>query len=229
MEARRDVFISYSQPDHDVAHELVSRVEGHGIECWIAPRDVQGGMEWAAEIVSAIAASKAMVLIFSTSANNSRQVRNEVLLALDKGVRIVPFRLADVTPSASLAYSLIGQHWLDAFPPPLEPHYAKLCTCLNNILATPTNPSQPQPTPPLESHPTHLHPRLTIEAANLRRLEHDLAAYIGPIARIAVNRAAADAPSVDALLTQLGGQIESESERQKFVSGCRRWLTALHG
>jgi hypothetical protein len=230
--ARRDVFVSYSQPDHDVAHELVSQVEAQGIECWIAPRDVTGGMEWAAEIVSAIAASKVMVLIFSASANNSRQVRNEVMLALDKGVRVVPFRIADVAPSASLEYSLIGQHWLDAFPPPLEPHYAKLCHCLNSILATPTNPRpQPERTPPPspEPHPSHLHPRVTIEAANLRRLEHDLAAYIGPIAKIAVHRAAADASSVDALLRQLGGQIESETERRQFISGCRRWLTAPPG
>jgi hypothetical protein len=137
--ARHEVFVSYSQPDIDVAYELVSRVEAHGIECWIAPRDVTGGMEWAAEIVSAIAASKVMVLIFSASANNSPQVLREVRLAIDKGVRVVPFRIADVAPSAGQEFFLRGQHWVDAFPPPIEPHYARLCTYLNTILATPTN------------------------------------------------------------------------------------------
>jgi hypothetical protein len=134
--ARRDVFISYSQPDHDVAHELVSRVEAHGIECWIAPRDVQGGMDRVAEIVNAIVASKAMVLIFSASANSSPQVRREVGLAVDRGVRVLPFRIADVAPSEPFEYCFLRrQYWVDAFPRPLAPQYARLCTFLNTILA----------------------------------------------------------------------------------------------
>jgi hypothetical protein len=71
--ARREVFVSYSKPDHEAAHELVSQVEAHGIECWVAPRDVQPGAVWAAEIVNAIAAARVMVLVFSTSANSSPQ------------------------------------------------------------------------------------------------------------------------------------------------------------
>jgi len=38
-----------------------------------------------------------------------------------------------------------------------------------------------------------------------------------------VHRAVAAAPNVAALLEALGGQIESESDRRKFLSGCR-WL-----
>jgi hypothetical protein len=68
-----------------------------------------------------------------------------------------------------------------------------------------------------------MHPRVVIESANLRRLESDLAVYIGPFAQIAVHRAVAAAPSVDALLEALGGQIESEPDRRKFLTGCR-WL-----
>ena len=226
---RRNVFVSYSQPDRDVAHELVSQVEARGIECWIAPRDVQPGESWPAAIVAAIAEARVMVLVFSASANSSPQVAREVERAVFRGVNVLPFRIADITPSASLEYFLSTRNWLDAFPPPLEPHYARLCSCLSNILATPTNPPpQPDPRPPssAEPHPSHPHPHVTIEAANLHRLEHDLAAYIGPFAKIAVNRAAAGASSVDALLVQLGGQIESETERRQFISGCRRWLSA---
>jgi hypothetical protein len=67
---------------------------------------------------------------------------------------------------------------------------------------------------------------VNFEAANLRRLESELAAHIGPIAKWVVSRAAVDASNVDALLVQLGGQIESETERRKFISGCREWLRA---
>ncbi len=230
--ARPKVFISYTQPDRDVAQELVSRVEAHGIECWIAPRDVLPGEDWPAAIIGAIAAARVMVLVFSASANKSPQVCLEVERAVNRGVSVLPFRLADIAPSASLEYFLSTGNWLDAFPAPLETHYARLCTCLSNILATPANsPPQPDPRPPssAEPRPSHPHPHVTIEAANLHRLEHDLAAYIGPFAKIAVHRAAADASSVDALLAQLGGQIESETERQKFTNGCRQWLRAEGG
>jgi len=224
--ARGDVFVSYcTKTDRDAAYDLVWQVEAHGIECWIAPRDVQGGTEWAAEIVNAITVCKVMVLIFSPSANESPQVRREVMLAMHRGVRIVPFRIAQVAPSASLEYYLGGHQWLDAFPPPMEPHYLQLCRCLNTLLATPTS-----PLPALgdawlrvEAGPKSTHPRLTIEAGNLRRLESALAVYIGPFAEIAVHRAAAAAPSVDALLQELGGEIDSETDRRKFISGCR-WL-----
>jgi len=224
--ARGDIFVSYcTKSDRDAAYDLVTFVEARGIECWIAPRDVQGGMEWAAEIVNAITVAKVMVLIFSQSANASPQVRREVMLAAHRGVRVVPFRIEDITPAASLEYFLGGHQWLDAFPPPLEPHYAKLVVCLNTLLATPTNPPPRQelPSPSAARRPAVMHPRLTIEAAKLRRLESDLAVYIGPFAQIAVHRAAAAAASVDALLEALGGQIESETDRRKFLNGCR-WL-----
>lgn len=224
--ARGDIFVSYcTKSDRDAAYGLVAYIESRGIECWIAPRDVRGGMEWAAEIVNAITVAKVMVLIFSANANGSPQVRREVMLAAHRGVRVLPFRVEDITPAASLEYFLSGQQWLDAFPPPLEPHYARLVVCLNTLMATPTNPPReiPPPSADLGSAHMHMHPRVMIEAAKLRRLESDLAVYIGPFAQIAVQRAAAASPSVDALLEALSGQIDSEADRRKFLTGCR-WL-----
>ena len=222
--ARGDVFVSYcTKSDREAAYELVAHVESRGIECWIAPRDVQGGTEWAAEIVNAITVARVMVLIFSASANASPEVRREVMLAVHRGVRVVPFRIEDIAPAASLEYFLGGHQWLDAFPPPLEPHCARLVICLNTLLATPTNPPPRRETPSPPVDPRPMRPRVAFEAANLRRLESDLALYIGPFAQIAVHRAAASAPSVDALLEALGGQIESEADRRKFLTGCR-WL-----
>jgi TIR domain len=224
--ARSDIFVSYcTKSDRDAAYDLVAHVESRGIECWIAPRDVQGGMEWAAEIVNAITMARVMVLIFSASANSSPQVRREVMLAVHRGVRVVPFRIEDIAPAASLEYFLGGHQWLDAFPPPLEPHYTRLVACLNTLLAAPTNPPPRRDTssPPAAAKPGQMHPHAVIETANLRRLESDLAVYIGPFAQIAVHRAAAAAPSMDALLGALGGEIESETDRRKFLTACR-WL-----
>src|SRR5258707_13788350 len=74
----RDVFISYSQPDHTCAFELVARLEAEGINCWIAPRDIAPSADWAAEIMDAISSVRVMILVFSANSNLSPQVRREV-------------------------------------------------------------------------------------------------------------------------------------------------------
>src|SRR6516164_9893370 len=141
--SRPKVVISYAQPDWDLASELVAHVEAHGIACWIAGRDVPLGADRATEIVNAIAAAPVMVLVFSASADSSTDVHREVERASDRGIPLLPFRVADVQPSSSLEYFLSSQNFLDAYPPPLAPHYARLCSCLNSILASSTDATQP--------------------------------------------------------------------------------------
>src|SRR6202023_2822849 len=128
------VFVSYSQPDRETALALVAFVEAQGIRCWVAPRDVAPAADWAAEIIAAIAAARVMVLVFSASANASPQVRREVARDVHRDVGVLPFLVEDVEPSHSLEYFLSSQHWLDAFPPPLAPHYARLCAYLHTLL-----------------------------------------------------------------------------------------------
>ena len=226
--SRSKVVISYTQPDWDLARELVTHVEAHGIDCWIAGRDVPFGADRATEIVNAIATARVMVLVFSASANSSTDVHREVECAFDRGVPLLPFRIADVVPSSSLEYFLSGQNFLDAYPPPLAPHYARLCACLNTILASPTGATQPSDTTPPPAPAPHASEvcRLYVEAESLRHLESELAAHIGPFAEYAVRHAANAASDIDALLDQLGEHIDSDTERQQFVSSCRRWLHA---
>ena len=222
------VFISYTQPDWDLARELVAHVEAHGIACWIAGRDVPLGADRATEIVNAIAAARVMVLVFSASANSSTDVHREVERASDRGVSLLPFRIGDVVPSSSLEYFLSGQNFLDAFPPPHAPHYARLCACLSALLASSTDATRTSDTPqsPITaSHTSEARP-LYVGAASLRHLESELAAHIGPFAEYAVRHAATAASNIGALLDELGKHIDSDTERQQFVSSCRQWLQA---
>lgn len=62
------VFISYASPDVAVAAALLDSFERHGIPCWMAPRDVKAGAQYADAIVRAISASRALVLVLSESA-----------------------------------------------------------------------------------------------------------------------------------------------------------------
>ena len=214
----REVFISYSQPDYDCAMELVARIEKEGIQCWVAPRDIAPSTDWAAEIIDAISNARVMVLVFSASSNSSAQVRREVERAVHKQVSILPFRIENVLPSKSLEYFLSAQHWLDAFPPPREPHYARLVDHLRSQLGA-SGPApdiaSTQPTPVLQS-------AAPLEPAEVVRIERLLAGYIGPIARHLVKSAAARASSLEELLRLVATELETETDRHEFT---QRWRT----
>jgi hypothetical protein len=216
----REVFVSYSQPDYECAMQMVARVEAEGINCWIAPRDIAPSADWAAEIIDAISNSRVMILVFSASSNDSPQVRREVERAVHKNVSILPFRIASVVPSKSLEYFLSSQHWMDAFPPPREAHYTRLCAYLKNQLAkTESNRSaapdiaSTQPAPILSSTPP-------LDSAELARIERLLAGYIGPIARHLVKAAAARSSRLEELVAHLATELETETDRHEFT---RRW------
>jgi uncharacterized protein (TIGR03067 family) len=129
-----DVFISYSSKDKPTADAACALLESRGIRCWIAPRDVLPGVEYGEAIVNAIAACRLMVLIFSTHANDSPQVRREVERALSKGKPILPFRTENVLPSRALEYCLSSTHWLDAFTAPLEEHLSRMAEAVQRLL-----------------------------------------------------------------------------------------------
>jgi hypothetical protein len=130
-----DIFVSYSSKDKPVADAVVAGLEGQGIRCWIAPRDVLPGTSWGDAIVSAIASSKIMVVVLSENSNNSRQVIREVERAVASNVIIIPFRIENIDPTGAMAYFLSTEHWLDALTPPLERHIQELQTTIQLFLS----------------------------------------------------------------------------------------------
>jgi hypothetical protein len=212
----RDVFISYSQPDRECAVELVARLEAEGISCWIAPRDIAPSADWAAEIMDAISSARVMILVFSASSNLSPQVRREVERAVHKQLSVLPFRIEDVLPSKSLEFFLSAQHWLDAFPPPREPHYAQLCTYLKTQLTAEPSEQALPPATIVSGVRTH-----AFDSAELQHIERQLAGYIGPLAKHLVKTAASRAAGVDDLVGRLAMVLDSESERRMFTQRCR--------
>lgn len=219
-----DLFISYSQPDREAALALVQRVEARHISVWIAPRDVSPAADWAAEIIDAISSARLMVLVFSRNSNDSGQVRREVERAVHKQLPILPFRIEDVLPSRSLEYFLSAQHWMDAFPPPLEAHIDRLCDYLDNVLGghAPRDLTA-TPHPSHEDAPVHASQvTASVDAAHLRQLETELAKCIGPVAGHLVRRATQGGGDLDALARRLAPEIDGEQERRIFLEACWR-------
>lgn len=132
-----DVFISYSHLDKTVADAVCAKLEQRHVRCWIAPRDVIPGADWGGSIIHAINESRVMVLVFSSSANSSPQIRREIERAVHKGVIIVPLRIENINPTEALEYFMSTVHWLDAVTPPIENHLDRLAQTVKTFLGQP--------------------------------------------------------------------------------------------
>jgi len=116
----KDVFISHSSRDKDVAFAACAKLEAAGIRCWIAPRDVSPGTDWAVAIVDGIYQCKAFVLIFTGNSNISGHVQREVRLAVADSMPFVTMRFEDVALSKPMSFFLGTQQWLDAHIQPSQ-------------------------------------------------------------------------------------------------------------
>lgn len=108
------VFISYSSKEVDTAVKVCEYLESNGIECWMAPRNVVAGSNYASQIVSAIKNCSILVLLASENTNASGHVSNEVSLAFDNKCTIIPFKLQDFEFTDEYLYFLGRKHWIEA-------------------------------------------------------------------------------------------------------------------
>lgn len=106
------IFISHSSADAITAAEICRLLEKNHIKCFIAPRDIRSGREYAEEIVNGIDGSRAMVLLMSKAANASPHVLREVERAVSKNIPILVYKLENVELSKSLEYFLMSHQWL---------------------------------------------------------------------------------------------------------------------
>ena len=119
---------------------------------------------------------------------------------------------------------------VDAFPPPLEPHYRRLSSYLSAQIALPVGVTAP-PTSPLTSAvpPPPAMPAaeplsagaLAQRSRELAHIEAQLASYIGPLARFLVKREAQRAGGIEELIARLSSELEADADRIKFAQGCR--------
>lgn len=107
------VFLSHSSKDAEVAFGLCRAFEKNDIDCFIAPRDIRSGHEYAAEIVNGIDKSDAMILILSNNSNTSPHVLREVERAVSKNIPIVVYRIEDVILTRSMEYFLMTHQWVN--------------------------------------------------------------------------------------------------------------------
>jgi TIR domain len=129
------IFISYSSKDQDIAETIYRALEARGRDCWIACRDVQPGENYQEAIVRALRDAKVMLLVFTSNANNSDEIKKELVLAGRHRVTVVPVRVEDVVPNDAFTYELATRQWIDLFKD-WERQIDTLANRLGDILQT---------------------------------------------------------------------------------------------
>lgn len=64
-----DAFVSFCTQNTPVAEKVRAALEGHGIRCWIAPRDIAPGTDWSEAIIDGLTGSRLLVLVLSAASN----------------------------------------------------------------------------------------------------------------------------------------------------------------
>jgi formylglycine-generating enzyme required for sulfatase activity len=109
------IFISYSSKDQKSAEAICTAIEHRGFQCWISSRDIGPGENFQTQVVRAIRSAQAMVLVFSSNANNSEEIKKEIVLAGQSRVVVIPVRVEDVAPNEAFAYEFATRQWIDVF------------------------------------------------------------------------------------------------------------------
>ena len=137
-------FISHASKNFKLADEIRVLLEKQGLECWIAPRDIPPGGDYADVIVGAIQNCTAIVLVMTEEANNSKMVPRELELAVRHERVIIPVRFKAIEPSSSLAFYLSTVQWVDACFTPLKRRIDEIA---NVIRAAQSGLPLPKPAP----------------------------------------------------------------------------------
>jgi hypothetical protein len=112
---QQKIFVSSSSKDAKIASSICMALEARGHRCWMSSRDVKPGENYQGAIVRAIRDAGVMVMVFSTNANNSDEIKKELALASQSRLLVIPVRAEDVLPSEDFTYELATRQWIDLF------------------------------------------------------------------------------------------------------------------
>ena len=106
------IFISHSSKDAEIAREVCDLLEQQSCTCFLAPRNIRSGYEYAEEIVNGIDSSDILLLLLSWASNTSPHVLREVERAVSKKIPIIVYRLEEVELTKSMEYFLMTNQWI---------------------------------------------------------------------------------------------------------------------
>lgn len=126
------IFISHSSKNSGTAEDICQLIESNGHQCFLAPRDIRSGYEYAEEIINGMDRSDAMVLLLSKEANDSPHVLREVERAVSKKIPVIVYKIENVDLSKSMEYFLMSHQWVSAKP---NIDHSAVLKCINDLAA----------------------------------------------------------------------------------------------
>lgn len=208
------VFISYAhvQPDQELAAKLAGFLEANGLEVF-ADTKIALGQNWVEQIDSQLRRSAYLVALLSAASVKSDMVRREIAIAhklqRTKQLAIFPIRLAfeDELPYELGAYLDLIQYIVWQPGEPFDP----ICRMILASMQKPSSDDRP-----------HAREANRFDATALERVTRELAKYVGPVARVIVDRRAKTATGWGELYELLAAEIPDAAERKRFLATRQR-------
>ena len=124
------VFISHSSKDAESAGKVCALLEKAGHTCFIAPRDIPSGKEYAQEIMLGVERSQAVLCMLSANSNSSPHVLREIEHAVSRSIPIVVYKMEEVTLTKSMEYFLMAHQWMNQKP---GDGYDAIVKCIDSL------------------------------------------------------------------------------------------------
>jgi len=88
-------FISYARDDRNHVGILAKELEDKGFDVWLDVSNIKPGEEWTKILENAIKNAGAFLVILTPAAANSQFVRNEIIMAQDEKLPIIPVKMEE--------------------------------------------------------------------------------------------------------------------------------------
>ena len=149
-----DVFISFKFENQQIVDMIVNQLTNkYNISCWICTEKIRAGENFRDDIADAIDVAKIVVLVQSKLSATSREVRQEIVEAVDAGKIIMPFIIEESQLSPSLQNLLKDIHYIDATKPTLDERIYDLAKDICQTLGKPLDGDTSDGIPELLSTP----------------------------------------------------------------------------
>jgi hypothetical protein len=232
-EASPHLFICHSSKDQTAALEIIRFLEAEGLKCWISSRDILPSHNYQESIVTALESAYGIIFLFSEASSASGEIRKELSLAASENRPVFPLRLSPITPTGALRYELATRQWIDLFPD-REQALGTLVRAVRRVLAAPAEAKIDAAAAPMASTDrSELPGRITADSRKsgspllasgspeFEAIRALLARHIGPIAKIYVQKAAAEAQSGEELCQRLAAHVQTNADRAAFLKEAR--------
>lgn len=135
MVGKYDIFVSHSSANSDLAKNIVHELESKGKKCFIAPRNMTGGSDYAEELIDNIDECPIFLFLFTHESNKSGMVIREINEAINANRYIIALKIDNIDPNKSIRFYLGVSHWLNMSVPIDVEDIDNVINAINKVLS----------------------------------------------------------------------------------------------